>query len=464
MAQVEIANDKQAQSLTRRTFLQDALAGGTSTTLLAGCALSNQASITPTPIVKKPTILNWICETGYNGSIASFQMLTQRYNALNKDQITINVQSGAAYGELQQMFNDPDPAKRAQYDILSLDVVWISEFASKGWIISLDDRYWPNDRTRQPYLKIPLQAASYHGKIYGAPMHTDVGILYYRTDFSDIIKPENIKSWDNLASMALEAQQQKGVRSGFTWAALAESENPYDEGLICNFVEMLSGYGGKIFDNPREPSLVLVNSPEARNTLYKMSTWIQTISPGVTNFRRDGAAREWISGQAAFMRNWPAFVINSSDHSNSVIADKFDITTLPFSTTPHLGGGCLGGWQLAINSNSTPEKQDKAWNFIWWMLQHDAQHYLAIKENFPVTLAEIYVDKQINKRNVYYSRIQNYINNAQFRPSTPNYYQGVRGPIVTMISSVFAGTATPDEALAVLETQLQKVVHSRSSS
>ena len=70
--------------------------------------------------------------------------------------------------------------------------------------------------------------------------------------------------------MAQEAQQQKGVHSGFTWQALPfePSGNVY-EGLICNFVEILSGYGGQIFDNPHNPSLVLVNSQEARNALNK---------------------------------------------------------------------------------------------------------------------------------------------------------------------------------------------------
>ena len=156
------------------------------------------------------------------------------------------------------------------------------------------------------------------------------------------------------------------------------------------------------------------------------------------------------------MRNWPSAVVDSSNHSASLIVDKFGITTLP------LGRGCLGGWQLAINSYSTPEKQDKAWNFIWWMLQHDAQRYLAIKENFPVTLAEIYDDEQIKKRNIYYNRIKDYINNSQSRPAMPNY-QDVTKAIATMINDIFTDKTTPDEALPALEAQLQKFVSSKSS-
>ena len=353
------------------------------------------------------------------------------------------------------MFTNPDPAKRAQYDIVSLDVVWISDAASKGWVIPLD-HYWPDYNKTNLYLPIPIQAASYRGELYGAPLHTDVGILYYRTDFSEI-KRENIKSWDDLARMAQDAQQQEHVYSGFTWDALPfDLSGNVNEALICNFVEILSGYGGKIFDDPRSPSQVRINSQEAQNALNKMNKWKNTISPGVTDYNAKNPTDEWISGQAAFMRNWPAIVVNSSDHSTSSIADKFNITTLPFA------GGCLGGWQLAINSNSAPEKQDKAWNFIWWMLQHDAQHYLAVKENFPVTLAEIYSDPQINKRNIYYSRIQDYINHAQLRPSIPRY-QDFTKAVATMINNVFTGVATPDNALPALKTQLQQFIPAKSS-
>ena len=224
MVQLETSKGGLAQSLTRRTFLQGTLVS--STALVAGCAST----------VNKPTTLNWICEEGYQGDIKSFQMLAHMYSALNKDQVTIEVRERTKHERLQQMFTDPVPAKRAQYDILSLDVVWTSEFASNGWVIPLD-RYWPDYNKTNLYLPITLKAASYHNKLYAAPLHSDVGVLYYRTDFSDIIKPENIKSWDELASMALEAQQEKSVHSGFTWQALPfePSSGTVFEGLMCNF-------------------------------------------------------------------------------------------------------------------------------------------------------------------------------------------------------------------------------------
>ncbi len=454
MTRVEMQNDGPTQS--RRTFLRGTLAG--SAMLLGGCSLPFQVNNAPTPIVKEPVTLNWICETGFKSDIKSFEMLARMYNTLNHDQITVNVHPGTAYDTLQQMLTSQNPADRVQYDILSLDVVWMSEFASKNWIIPLD-RYWPNWRskaTTTSYLQAPFQAASYHGQLWGAPLHTDVGILYYRKDM--VGSEPNIKSWDDLERMALEAQSQKGLRWGFTWQAQPfDGNGKVNEAMICNLVEILSGYGGKIFDDAHNPAQVLIDSSEARKALSKMKSWLQTISPDVTNNDEGRSTLQWKTGQAVFMRNWPAAVVDSLDHSSSQVFDKFDIITLPFSTDSHTGGGCLGGYQLAINYFSSIEKRDAAWKFIWWMLQHDAQHYLAVQENFPVTLAEIYDDDEIKNRNPYYNRVKNYVNNAQFRPVLP-HYQCATKAIATMIKNIFNDQTTSDEALPLLKGQLQSIL------
>jgi trehalose/maltose transport system substrate-binding protein len=57
---------------------------------------------------------------------------------------------------------------------------------------------------------------------------------------------------------------------------------------------------------------------------------------------------------------------------------NFQIVALP-SGPKAPSKSCLGGWNLAIN-NFSPNK-DAAWKFIHWMLQEDAQQYLAVKES-----------------------------------------------------------------------------------
>jgi multiple sugar transport system substrate-binding protein len=436
------ANGQHMPPLTRRTFLRNTLAGGASMAWLAGCA-------TATPIKRAPVNLKWICEYGHKNDILTFSTLVDLYNKTNPDNIHVDVEPGTAHDLLKNILTQRDRASRAHYDIFSLDVVWMSEFASQGWIVSLD-QYWSKDDQAR-YLLKPRQAASYQGKIWGAPLHTDVGVLYYRKDFFNPTKDGQLKTWDDLQSQASRIMLNRHLRSGFTWQGLPFKlpGQPF-EGMICNFVEFLSGYGGKVFDDSY--TRILVNRPEAQRGFQKMVEFANTISLGAKTYQEGQSTNEWKHGQAAFMRNWPLAIIDSIDHASSQVADYFDVMSLPSQVKP-----CLGGWQLTINSSSDSDKQQAAWQFIQWMLQRDAQHFLAVKEDFPVTLKAIYADTEINNWNPYYHRLQGYIDNAQFRPAIPRY-QEVTQAIASNVNAAFTGQLTPEVALQTLETQLNRIL------
>lgn len=447
MVRVQVHNDvdgQPMQPLTRRTFLRNTLTGGASMALLAGCA-------TATPIKRAPVTLKWICEDGHKSDIQSFSTLVTLYNKVNQDNIHVDVEPGTAHDLLKDMLTQRDRASRARYDIMSLDVVWMSEFASQGWIVPLD-QYWSKD-DQANYLLKPRQAATYQGQIWGAPLHTDVGVLYYRKDFFDPAKDGQLKTWDDLQSQASRIMLARHLRSGFTWQGQPfkgpGQQQPF-EGMICNFVEFLSGYGGKVFNDSY--TQVLVNRPEAQRGFQKMVEFANTISPTAKTYQETQSTYEWKSGQAAFMRNWPLAIIDSIDHASSQVADRFDVMSLPSQVKP-----CLGGWQMAINSASDSDKQQAAWQFIQWMLQSDAQRFLAVKEDFPVTLTAMYADPEINNWNPYYHRLQSYIDNAQFRPAIPRY-QDVTQAIASNVNAAFTGQLTPDAALQTLETQLNHIL------
>lgn len=105
------------------------------------------------------------------------------------------------------------------------------------------------------------------------------------------------------------------------------------EGLVCNFVEVLYGYGGNVLD-PNNPKSVTVNSPEGVQALTQMVGWVGTISPaGVTTYKEEDSRSAWQNGDAAFMRNWPYAYVLGNDPKTSKIAGKFDIHPLLYGGT-----------------------------------------------------------------------------------------------------------------------------------
>jgi len=66
--------------------------------------------------------------------------------------------------------------------------------------------------------------------------------------------------------------------------------SPY-EGLVCDFVEVLAGYGGAVLD-PTNAKSVIVNSPQGVQALTEMASWVGTISPvSVTHSQRNPVVR-----------------------------------------------------------------------------------------------------------------------------------------------------------------------------
>ena len=71
--------------------------------------------------------------------------------------------------------------KNPKMAVMSVDVVWIAEFADKGYIEAL-----PADLlTTEDFLPATIDSATHSGKLYAYPSTTDGGLLYYRKDLLD---------------------------------------------------------------------------------------------------------------------------------------------------------------------------------------------------------------------------------------------------------------------------------------
>ena len=88
------------------------------------------------------------------------------------------------------------------YDVASVDVVWTAEFAAKGWLQPLKDKMAVDT---EGMLEPTVEAGSYKGTLYAAPVSSDGGILYYRKD----LVPTPPKTWDEMMEHVLHRQGQQ---------------------------------------------------------------------------------------------------------------------------------------------------------------------------------------------------------------------------------------------------------------
>lgn len=101
----------------------------------------------------------------------------------------------------------------AHPDVLQLDVIWIAEFASAGWILPLapsDDDFFPN----------VLAAAAYEGENWGVPWFVDVAMLFrgqYRVPWGQILAAAVVAT---LPVVALVLAFQRRIVRGLTAGAV----------------------------------------------------------------------------------------------------------------------------------------------------------------------------------------------------------------------------------------------------
>ncbi|TMC36037.1 MAG: extracellular solute-binding protein [Chloroflexi bacterium] len=258
----EIITKIRAGRMTRRTFLERAVAVGLSSTaavsLLEACGGTSNSTGGNGQTVN----INYL-EKDTDGVYAS---LVNDFNKQNNGvHVTYNSNAPNDTGQLLTILTTMLRARGSSIDVFPMDIIWPAEFGANGWTVPLDDKWPASDRAN--YLDAPLKGCTYNGKLWAAPTRTDAGLMYYRTD----INKTPPTTWDQLTSMAKAAAPSK-AKFGYLW------QGAQYEGLVCDFVEVLYGFGGSVLD-PSDPKKITVNSPEGMQALTLMANWVGTISP-----------------------------------------------------------------------------------------------------------------------------------------------------------------------------------------
>lgn len=437
----EIVGKIRAGRMTRRTFLERAVAVGLTSSAAVSLLEACGGTSNSTGGNGASTSLVWQSE---NDATNTYATLTNDFNnTIGKEKgihVTWN-QGPTSTNDLLTKYDNMLRARSHSIDVMSIDVVYPAEFASNQWTSPITTSQWPTSEQAN-YLQGPIQSCTYKGQLVAAPFRTDVGLIYYRTDL--IPTPPN--TWAEMTTMAKGAMSK--TKYGYVW------QGAQYEGLVCDFVEVLYGYGGSILD-PTDPTKVTVNSPQAQQALTEMVSWVGTISPSaVTTYMEDTARLVWQNGDSAFMRNWP-YAYSLGNASGSKVAGKFNIHQMLYGGSNTVGHSCTGGWNLAINAFSPNTSQ--SWEFIHYLLGSTAQTAIAVNASLTGTLKSIYSDPTVLAKQPLFGKLQPVLLTAQPRPVSPRY-PDVSNAIQARVESALKKQTTPAQALSSLASDLQALV------
>lgn len=335
-------------------------------------------------------------------------------------------------------------AGSADFDVLSMDVIWIAEFARAGWLRDLS-HLLPDDQ-QDDFFPGPLAAVNYQNRRYAVPWYIDAGLLYYRQDLLNKYGFPPPATWLELVETARAITAQEKDVHGFIW------QGKQYEGLVCNALEFIWSHGGGVLADGR----VVIDSPENRVALQLMRDLIVTyeVTPEqVTTLIEEPTRHIFGNGNALFLRNWP-YAWNIFQAEESAVKGKIGVCTLP-AAQGHESASTLGGWQLGINKNSKhPVAAEK---FIEYMTAPRIQKQLALNVGYKPTRKILYDDPELLARQPFFALLYDVFTHARPRPVSPRY-MAITQILQPEFSAAITGIKTPAEALASAQDQLVRLL------
>lgn len=364
--------------------------------------------------------------------------LIEKWNAAHpNEKVTFKEQTDQAdqqHDDLVQNFQ----AKNANYDVVSVDVVWTAEFAAKGWLQPLKDKM-ALDTAKM--LKPTVDSASYKGTLYAAPQNSDGGILYYRKD----LVPTAPKTWAEMMEMC-------SIAKANNIGCFAGQYSKY-EGLTVNASEAINSAGGSVLDKDGKPSLTTPEAKEGLENLAKAYADGSIPKEGIT-FQEEQGRQAFQDGKLLFHRNWPYVYNLAMTEGSSQVKDVLGMAALPGKDGP--GASTLGGHSAGMSVYS--KNKATALDFLKFLTEEETQKFYATQGSLAPVLGALYDDQELVSKLPYLPVLKTSIENAVPRPVTP-FYPAVTKAIQENAYSAIKGEKTVDAALS----DMQKSIESASA-
>jgi multiple sugar transport system substrate-binding protein len=378
------------------------------------------------------------------GDPEPFRRLLDRFERENPGISVRDETLPASTDEQHQFYVLNLEGKSADFDVLSMDVIWVQEFARAGWLRDVAGLLGNGERGA--FFPGPLQAVTYQDKLYAIPWYIDAGLLYYRRDLLEKHKRPVPRSWQDLVKTTAYITEREKDLYGFIW------QGKQYEGLVCNVLEYLWSNGGDVLRNDR----VVIDSPENVAALQFMRDLIVkhgVTPPLVTTSIEEPTRHLFGSGRALFMRNWP-YAWSVFQREGSPVRGEIGVAALP-SFPGHESASTLGGWQLGVNRFSrNPGAAEKLVRFL---TSPSAQKELALSVGYKPSRKTLYKDQDLLREQPFIASLYGIFLKARPRPVTP-YYMMITQVMQPEFSAALAGIKTPQEALASAQKQIEHIL------
>ena len=333
-------------------------------------------------------------------------------------------------------------------DIYDTDQPWISEFASKGFLVDLTDKL--TDEDKEDFYPAAIDASSYEGKVYSIPFFIHTPIVFYRTDlFEEAGITEFPKTWEEYREAA-KALTKDGV-----YGTIIEAKQAGEP--VTHLIDWFYQAGGAILDDDNN---VVVNSEENASAFQFMLDMMyedESVMPGSLGYDNADVHNMFMQGQVAMVKNWPYMYAMAIDPEQSQVSDRFAVAIQPAGEEQ-----MTAAWTWGFGISSGSKNQDAAWEFIKWATSTEQLAQLGITNLNPVprvsSLEIVKADEKLtdlDKESIAaFSDALNYAKNATENPNFPS----IQNELSYTLSNIMSQQTTIEDGLADAESTIEELM------
>jgi len=419
---------------------------------MAPAAATSMMTGTTAPTTMLPAVQNSgqaVTITWFSGRDASglTQKQVEAFNKQSKGIQLNNQEQGATSDDLHNKIVIVAAARDAVADLFSVNVPNISEFATAGWVIPVDDLLPKEERAK--FFAGTLDGATVNGKLSVVPWYNNGPGLWYRTDLLDNAGLTPPKTYDDLIAACRKLQTPE--IAGYVLPL------PQIEQGVINWMEHLWGYGGEIMDDKQ--NIVLDKGTAGVQSLQRVIDYVykDKIVPeyALTLTQVQDAMNLFRTGKAVFLRLWYS---SGGDlyKDDTTIKGKWGVTTLPSLDGTKPGPGCLGTWNLGISSFSKHPKETA--EVVRWLTSEEQQTWRVLNTgNLPVRLA-VLDNPDVQAKFPYAKAAQESFKDLKPRPITPYYSQFSSDAIQPSLGAAFTRQKSPEVAIKEMADKMRQII------
>jgi multiple sugar transport system substrate-binding protein len=336
-------------------------------------------------------------------------------------------------------------ANQTSVDLISIDQIWLGEFAEKGFLTDLTNRTDRWGRSSDWY-QTNWDGGGYKDKIYGIWAWTDVRSIWYWKDLlnKSSVDPNSLKTWEGYIASAVklnDALKGQGIQ-GIELLGGPDSQNewyPFLWMLEGDIIENRAGHPTKgRYWFPSYNSTEGVKALEFFKQLHDAG-----VKPITSDFEKAFSDRKYAIMLAG---SWlPGYFLSLTKQrleQQVGMIPMFPVPNRNTSTTT-----IMGGWELSIPNSS--KNKELAWELITIMLEPKILSSMLAKYGYlptQVPIGEGPYSSELRKSIPYYDELISLMAFGKARPNIPEYPQ-IADHISEAIDDVYSGTKAPEQAL-----------------